>query len=177
MKKQHKLQPHQIELADKLYNLNQNNLFYLVTQPNDQQLNHSVNELKKHVKNAIERYTRDYLLHNYRNGLEDRLFKYVLFIEYPKEFYLAISLVNEDLFSMYSGVHFHLFISSDDNLVCFHKLFYYILSELSYQKVKEKSIKKFDYKKIEPTLDRRFAEYHTKQHYHFVDENRLLINL
>ena len=175
--KKHKLLPHQIELADKLYKLNQKNLFYLVSQPNDKFPNHSVNELKKHIKKGIIRYTRDYLLHNYKYGLEDRLFKYVLFIEYPKEFYQAISLVDTDLSSMYSGVHFHLFISSDDSLVCFPQLFHHIFSELSYQELKEKSIRKFDYKKIEPTIERRFAEYHTKQHYPCIDENRLLINL
>jgi hypothetical protein len=175
--KQHKLQPHQIELADKLYNLNNKNLFYLVSQPNDKLPNHSVNELKKHIKKGIKRYTRDYLLHNYKRGLEDRLFKYVLFIEYPKEFYQSISLVDADLFSMYNGVHFHLFISSDDSLVCFPQLFHNIFFELSYQKLKEKSIKKFDYKKIEHIIDRRFAEYHTKQHFHYIDENRILINL
>ena len=51
------------------------------------------------------------------------------------------------------------------------------LSELCNLLLKEKSIKKFDYQKLEDTIDRRFAEYHTKQHFHYIDENRILINL
>ena len=174
--KTHDLKPHQKELAKQISKLNKDNLYYLVSQPDERKMNHSINELKKHIKGGIRKYTKDFLLHHYRNGVESSLFQYVMFIEYPKDFYIAISKTDEDLFSMYKGVHFHLFISSTSKSVNIPQLFYYLLKELSSQKLKESSIRKYDYFKIEK-LDERFSEYHTKQHYHYLDQDRLLINL
>jgi hypothetical protein len=170
------LQPHQKELAKSLLKLNQNNLHYLVSQPNENFKNHTISEIRKHIKSGIRKYSKDFLLHNYYSGAENQLFQYVAFIEYPKEFYLSISKVDADIFSMYKGVHFHLFISSKSIYVDMNQLFYYIFRELSSQEIKQQSIRKYDYKKID-SLTKEFAEYHTKQHYHYIDSDRVLSNI
>ncbi len=175
--REHKLKPHQIELAKKVEQLYSSNLYYLVTKPHRQFKNHTINEIKMHFTEALEKYSRDYLLHRYKKGDENSLFKYVMFIEYPKEFYQAISVVDADLFSMYKGVHFHLFISSKDKYANIPQLIYYIFSELSSQKIKERSILEYDYYRFDREPEKRFLEYHTKQHYHYLDKNRLLINI
>jgi hypothetical protein len=174
--KEYKLKPHQHKLVDLVFNLNQQNLYYGVTQTNIETSNHTVNELKKHIKSAIKKYSRDYLLHKYFYNSENKLFQFVLFIEFPKDFYLSISNIEQDILSMYNGVHLHLFISSRDNLVCMKQLFHYIFLELTSQKNKCQSVKKYDYFKIDE-LSRRFVEYHTKQHYTYVDNERLMFNV
>ena len=47
--KTYDLKPHQKELAKQISKLNKNNLYYLVSQPDESKMNHTINELKKHI--------------------------------------------------------------------------------------------------------------------------------
>ena len=49
--KTHDLKPHQKELSKQISKLNKDNLYYLVSQPDESKMNHSINELKKHHGN------------------------------------------------------------------------------------------------------------------------------
>jgi hypothetical protein len=174
--KKYNLKPHQLQLANQLLKINKNNLYYLVSQPNEKYKNHTINELKKHILSGIKKYTKDSLLWNYSLGCENILFDYFCFIEFPKEFYQNLLNENIDISSLYSSPHFHLFISPKKNFICMDSLFYYIFNELTSQKLKQLSIKKYDYIKIN-NLSENFINYHTKQHYHYLDNNRIMTNL
>jgi hypothetical protein len=179
--KQHKLKPHQIELATRVMTevnkLNENNLYYLVSKPNENTDNLTIPEIKKYIKSGIQKYTQEFLLHNYYWGAEKKLFQYILFIEYPKDFYLATLDINANLTSLNNDVHFHMFISSNNNFVNMTQLGYQILLDLTSSRKKPNSIKKYKCYKIEDGITKEFAEYHTKQHYQYIDKERLMINI
>lgn len=174
--KEYRLKPHQKELANHLLNINQKNLYYLVSQPDERYNNHTINELKKHIYSAIKKYTKEYYIYDYRPGMENNLFEYFLFIEYPKQFYLGLQDENTDLTNLYMAPHFHLFISGKKGFVCIERVIHSIYEELTSQKLKRLSLKKYDYVKLN-NIPIPFAEYHTKQHYQYVDKNRLLTNI
>jgi len=164
-------------LASKLFELDQDNLFYIVSQPHEQKKNHTIKELKKHIKGGLKTYTQKFLGYDYFKGAENQLFKYIAFIEYPKEYYLALSRPDEDITSLYSGAHFHLFITTKlTSIVNMEQVASQILIQLCKQKLKADSIRKFSCNKV-IGLTREFAEYHTKQHYHYTDKERIMINL
>jgi hypothetical protein len=169
--------PEQKLLAEKIFELDLNNLYYIVSQPDIRFQNHTINEIKKHIKDALKNYTRELFCHQYFTGAENKLFKYIAFIEYPKDFYLALIDENADLTSQYKGVHFHLFISSTKpSIVNMESVTCRILFQLTRQKLKERSIRKFSCQRIYD-LSKEFAEYHTKQHYKYIDKERIMINL
>lgn len=179
--KKHKLKPHQQELASRikkeLDKFNQNNLYYLVSKPNiDVENNLTIPEIKKYIKSGIQKYTQEFLLHNYYWGAEKKLFQYILFIEYPKDFYLATLDTNADLTSLNNDVHFHMFISSKSNYVNMTQIGYKIFYDLTSSKSKSNSISKYKCYKIE-NISEEFIEYHTKQHYQYIDKDRLMINV
>ena len=87
--KKHKLKPHQKELSLRILTevnkFNENNLYYLVSKPNMNSKNNlTIPEIKKYINSGIQKYTQEFLLHNYYWGAEKKLFQYFLFIEYPK---------------------------------------------------------------------------------------------
>lgn len=171
------LTPEQKNLASKLFELDQKNLYYIVSQPDERHKNHTIPEIKMNINKALKYYSKDLMSYQYFTGAEKRLFKYVAFIEYPKEFYLALLNSESDITSLYDGVHFHLFIApTKPSIINMESVAYRIFNQFSYQKIKQNSIRKFSCRKIE-NLNNEFAEYHTKQHYLFIDSERLLLNL
>ena len=47
--------------------------------------------------------------------------------------------------------------------------------DLTSQKLKAQSLRKYDYIKLD-SLDNNFVNYHTKQHYHSINQEMLLFN-
>jgi hypothetical protein len=133
--------------------------------------------LKKHIKGGLKTYTQKLLGYEYFKGAENEIFKYIAFIEYPKEYYLSLLRPDEDITSLYCGTHFHLFITTKwTSIVNMEQVASQILIQLCKQKLKSESIRKFSCNKV-IGLTKEFAEYHTKQHYQYIDNERLLINL
>lgn len=178
--KKHNLKPHQKELASRVFTelkmLNENNLYYLVSKPNSHTDNLTIPELKKYIKSGIQKYTQEFLLHNYYWGAEKKLFQYILFIEYPKDFYLATLDTNANLTSLNNDAHFHMFVSSNNSFVNMTQLGYQIFRDLTSSKKKPNSIRKYKCYKLE-NISEEFIEYHTKQHYQYIDKERLMINI
>jgi hypothetical protein len=52
--REYKTTPDQKALASKLFELDQDNLFYIVSQPHEQKKNHTIKELKKHIKGGLK---------------------------------------------------------------------------------------------------------------------------
>jgi len=157
----YELKPHQIQILNEVKSLPINNLHYVVIQQSLLHKPMTLPELKKCINRSLKRYTQHYLSYNYKKGMENKLFQYYCFFETSKEFNLSQN--TQDIFTQdfELNFHFHLFISSRYN-VSFVNLIYNLFEELTSIPTKRKSLKKFDYKKIDK-LEDNFILYHTKQ--------------
>ena len=176
MIKEYPIKPHQKEMIDEVKKLNQNRLYYVVIQQDKHFPNLTLNELKKHLKSSIKRYVRDFFSMEYRKDLEYNLIKYVCFFEYSKEFSQSLYLEELKTDEIDMGIHFHLFISSNNSQVYIPQLVQYLYWNLTSQPIKARAIKLFDYTKIEK-LEDRFIQYHTKQHYNELNNNMFMKNI
>ena len=174
--KEYKLKEHQIKLANLVHKLDSKNLYYLTSQANILFPNHTVNEIKKHITNTIKKYVRSFMGSKYSYGVEKDMIKYCLFIETTKEFNQAIYNFDTDMTNMKPGLHFHLFITSVNQSIHIPQIIHDLFLELTSQKLKAQSIRKYDYIKLEQ-LNTNFVNYHTKQHYYAINKEMLLFNL
>ena len=158
----YELKPHQIQILNELKTLPQKNLHYYVIQQSLTEPNLTLNELKKYIKRSIKYFIKDFTGYNYRPGLENEIVKYYCFFETTQEFFNSQNSNHNLSEELYSGLHFHLFISSPNCVIHLPSYTHYLFTQLTSQKNKRKSITKFDYSKIEH-LDEEFINYHTKQ--------------
>lgn len=160
--KLYELKPHQIEILNEIKSLPQKNLYNFVIQQSLKNPNLTLNELKKYIKRSIRCFVKDFTGINYKPGIENNLIKYYCFFETTKDFFQSQNSNQNITEDIYSGLHFHLFISSPNNIIHLPNFSHYLFQELTSQKNKRNCISKFDYTKIE-TLDEDFINYHTKQ--------------
>ncbi len=168
--------PHQIKIIKDVRRLDLSNLFYLVIQQNEKLPNYTLNELKRHIRRGVKEYAKNYFGYKYKAGLENDIISYYTFFETSKDFNLSQlknTIVNED---EKMNLHFHLFISSNQKMICIHQVITDILFSFFSQKLKAKSLKKIDYKKIDKIED-NFILYHTKQHQNQIIRELVLTNL
>jgi hypothetical protein len=123
---------------------------------------YTLNELKKYIKKGIKDYCRDLLGYQYKDGVENELIKYVCIFETNEEFNKSqFKSLNIDTGLNYH-IHFHLFISTDKNIVTMNNLICTIINSLMSNKLKSDALYKIDYCKLSDFND-DFAYYHTKQ--------------
>lgn len=158
----YELKPHQIQILNEIKSLPQKNLHYYVIQQSLIEPNLTLNELKKFIKRSIRYFVKDFTGSNYRPGIEDKLIKYYCFFETTQDFFKSQNSNQNLSDELYSGLHFHLFISSPHSIIHLPNYTHYLFEQLTSQKNKRKSLTKFDYTKIE-ILDEDFINYHTKQ--------------
>jgi hypothetical protein len=176
MKKYYEIKPHQKKIIEDIRKLNLDNLYYLVIQQHKKHLNFSLNELKCHIKRGIKKYAKNYYGYRYKLGDENQLISYYTFFETSKDFNFSQhqnNIVDENI---NMNLHFHLFISSEKKMVCFHSVISEILFSFFSQKLKSKSLNKIDYFKVDK-LEDDFILYHTKQQQEFIDPELILTNL
>lgn len=173
--REYKLKEHQIKLANIVHKLDTKNLYYLTSQANTIFPNHTVNELKKHILSAVRKYVISFMGYKYKYGAEKELIKYCLFIETTKEFNQAIYNYETDMTNIKPGLHFHLFITSTNQTIHIPQIIHSLFMDLTSQKLKAQSLRKYDYIKLD-SLDNNFVNYHTKQHYHSINQEMLLFN-
>lgn len=154
--------PHQKQILADVKRLNPKRLYYLVVQQNRIYPNLSLNELKKHIKRGIKNYTRELLGIDYFVNAENKIIQYYCFFETSKDFYWSQQKNFIPSQVLFIDLHFHLFVSSNYSSVHIPQLIQYIFRELTSQRIKNKAILKFDYKKIN-VLEDNFILYHTKQ--------------
>jgi hypothetical protein len=174
--KTYPMKPHQKIMIDEVKNLNPKRLYYVVIQQNSQFPNLTLNELKKHIRSGIKQYISDFMGYEYRPGLEKKIIQYYCFFEITKEFQQSQYFDNVKNDEVFMGLHFHLFLSSSSGEVHIPQLIYYLFSKLTSQSNKTKSLKKFDYMKIDK-LDDHFIQYHTKQFYWGNNSEMIMKNL
>ena len=161
--KTYTMKPHQKRMIDEVKNLSPKRLYYVVIQQNSLFPNLTLNELKKHLRSSIKQYVSELLGYQYR-GLENKVIQYYCFFETTKEFHQSQYFDNVKNDEVFMGLHFHLFLSSKSGDVYLPQLIHYLFWNLTSQSNKTKSLKDFDYFKIDK-LDDLFIQYHTKQFY------------
>lgn len=155
------IKPHQLDILRNIQSLPQKNLHYLVGQQSNKHPNLTLKELKNSIKKGIREYCKSQSIY-YKYGDENKLIKYYCVFETTEDFFHSQhenKIVDEKI---EMGIHFHLFISSHDNIVSYPSLIHTIYLEFTKLEHKRRCISKYDYKRIEK-LDENFILYHTKQ--------------
>jgi len=170
------ISPHQIKILNHIKDLPKKHLHYLVGQQSLKHNNLTLKELKRFIKNGINKYCES--LNLPKQTIEDNKYlKFFCVFETTEDFYNSQyqnKIVDEDIVM---GIHFHLFISSVDNYpwISFPSLFHYIFNELTQLPHKRMCIRKYDYKKLDK-LNENFILYHTKQFRYCPNSEMLMKN-
>ncbi len=169
------INPFQISVLKEIKSLPKKHLHYVVGQ---QSLTHSNINLRQ-MKSLIKRGIREYISQlNYPYKRNFNPIKYYCVFETDKKFNDS-QYTNEDVSEDFNlGLHFHLFITSDDNFSCisFPTLIHGIFHHLSSIKGRQQCISKYDYVRINQLND-PFILYHTKQFYQRPTHEMVMIDI
>lgn len=157
------INPFQVNVLKQVRSLPRKYLHYVVGQ---QSLKHTNINLRQ-MKSLIKRGIRKYISHlNYPYNPNYNKIKYYCVFETDKDFNNSQYTSNEVSEDFNLCLHFHLFITCDDNysLVSFETLIHSIFHELTSIPGRQQCLSKYDYVKINQLND-PFILYHTKQFY------------
>jgi hypothetical protein len=164
------LNSNQAKVYNYISSIPKHNLHYVVIQQVKSTLNFTDAELKKHIRRSIKEYIKRQHPEGYYEGRENETIKYIAIFETTKEFSLSQQQNNIVEPDLYSGLHFHLFISGVEADYLQELLYHF-----SKQKNKTSCISKASIEKKEK-LDFDFIAYHLKQMKYSYSPQQILKN-
>jgi hypothetical protein len=141
-------------------------LHYLVIQQNNKYPNLSIDDIKNLIKREVKKYYKNIYPFNYKKNKENEMIKYYCFFETAKYFFQNQNNLNLHNDKVDLKLHFHLFLSSNDNNIHIPQLTNnLIMALLEFRRTDinlSRAINKVDYKRLS-SLEDNFIMYHTKQ--------------
>ena len=172
--KVYNMNPFQIEVLKQVKLLPKKHLHYVVGQQSLTHTNINLRQMKTSIRSGVRNHVTQL---NYPYNPNFNRVKYYCVFETDKDFNSSQYTHEEVSEDFNLCLHFHLFITSDDNypFVSFPTLIHGIFHNLSSFKGRQQCLSKFDYIKINQLND-PFILYHTKQFYKRPSHEMILKN-